>query len=203
MSHHSTFLRCPRYARKSNVVKPPPLLHIGRWPATPCLRRSLGAKAAIRIIPIYESLLQACFLNFLTDMKACGHPRLFPHLSAGVSTTTDEVNGRYSSAFVNQFSAYLKRQGFGKGIGSHAFRQLLATELDAKGVRVEHIALITGHALNKKAPMLQDSYVHKSASNVRRIQVEALARYQPSVSLPVYLSGQFRERLSKETRMYR
>ena len=51
-------------------------------------------------------------------------------------------------------------------------------------------------------PVLQDNYVHKSASNVRKIQVEALAHYQPSVSIPVYVRGQFRERLSKETRMY-
>ena len=56
-------------------------------------------------------------------------------------------------------------------------------------MRVEHIALITGHALNKKAPVLQDNYVHKSASNVRKIQVEALAHYQPAVSLPVYARG--------------
>ena len=133
-------------------------------------RQSIKSKSAMRKVPIHASLIQAGFLDFLADMKACGHPRLFPHLSAGVSTKTGDVNGRYSQAFVNQFAAYLKGLGFGKGIGSHAFRQLLATDLDAKGVRVEHIALITGHALNKKAPVLQDNYVHKSASNVRKIQ---------------------------------
>ncbi len=165
-------------------------------------RQSLKGKSAIRKVPIHESLIQAGFLDFLADMKACGHPRLFPHLSAGVSTKTGEVNGRYSQAFVNQFAAYLKGLGFGKGIGSHAFRHTLATELDAKGVRVEHIALITGHALNKKAPVLQDNYVHKSASNVRKLQGEALAQYQPSVVLPTYVRGQFKERLKKGAKMY-
>lgn len=86
--------------------------------------------------------------------------------------------------------------------GSHTFHHTVATELDAKGVRVEHIAPITGHVLNKKAPVLQDKYVHKSASNVRKIQVEALPHYQPPVSLPVYVRGQFKERLHKEARMY-
>lgn len=103
---------------------------------------------------------------------------------------------------MNQFAAYLKGLGFGKGIGSHAFRHTLATELDAKGVRVEHIALITGHALNKKAPVLQDNYVHKSAGNTRKIQVQALGHYQPSVKLPSYVRGQFKERLRKGARMY-
>ena len=112
-------------------------------------------------MPIHDSLLQAGFLDFLADIKASGHPRLFPNLSAGTCRKTGEPNGRYSQGFVNQFAAYLKGLGFGKGIGSHAFRHTLATELDAKGVRVEHIALITGHALNKKAPVLQDNYVHK------------------------------------------
>lgn len=165
-------------------------------------RQSLKGKSAIRKVPIHESLIQAGFLDFLTDMKACGHPRLFPHLSAGTCRKTGEVNGRYSQAFVNQFAAYLKGLGFGKGIGSHAFRHTLATELDAKGVRVEHIALITGHALNKKAPVLQDNYVHKSASHVRKTQAEALAHYQPSISVPVYARGQFRERLGKDARVY-
>jgi integrase len=96
----------------------------------------------------------------------------------------------------------MKELGFGKGIGSHAFRHTLATELDAKGVRVEHIALITGHSLNKRAPVLQENYVHKSAANVRRIQVEALEQYQPSVTLPIYVRGQFKERLSEEAKMY-
>lgn len=50
--------------------------------------------------------------------------------------------------------------------------------------------------------MLQDNYVHKSASNIRKIQVEALAQYQPSAPLPIYLKGQFKERLGKEARMY-
>ncbi|EKQ58360.1 integrase [Xanthomonas citri pv. malvacearum str. GSPB2388] len=96
----------------------------------------------------------------------------------------------------------MKSLGFGKGIESHAFRHTLATELDAKGVRVEHIALITGHALNEKAPVLQDNYVHKSAGNTRNIQVEALNHYQPSVTLPDYVRGQFRERLRRRARMY-
>ncbi|MBO9855821.1 integrase [Xanthomonas sp. A1809] len=81
-------------------------------------------------------------------------------------------------------------------------RHILATELDAKSVRVEHIALITGHALNKKAPVLQDNYVHKSAGNSRKIQAEVLDHYQPAVTLPSYVRGQFRERLRKRAKMY-
>ncbi|MDO0857500.1 integrase, partial [Xanthomonas campestris pv. campestris] len=153
-------------------------------------------------VPIHPSLIQAGFLDFLADIKASGHPRLFPNLSAGTCRKTGEPNGRYSQGFVNQFAAYLKGLGFGKGIGSHAFRHTLATELDAKGVRVEHIALITGHSLSKKAPVLQDNYVHKSSGNVRKIQIEALDQYQPPVRLPGYVRGQFKERLRKGAKMY-
>ncbi|MBA0250494.1 site-specific integrase [Stenotrophomonas maltophilia] len=165
-------------------------------------RQKLKGKSAIRKVPIHSSLIEAGFLDFLADIEACGHPRLFPNLSAGTCRQTGEPNGRYSQGFVNQFAKYMKELGFGKGIGSHAFRHTLATELDAKGVRVEHIALITGHSLNKRAPVLQENYVHKSAANVRKIQVEALAQYQPSVTLPSYVRGQFKERLSKEAKMY-
>lgn len=165
-------------------------------------RQSIKGKSAMRKVPIHASLIQAGFMDFLADIKACGHPRLFPHLSASVSKKTGKVTGRYSQGFVNQFGSYLKGVGFAKGIGSHAFRHTLATELDAKGVMVEHIALITGHSLNKKAPVLQDNYVHKSASNVRKIQFEALEQYQPPIELPRYVRGQFRQRLGKDARMY-
>ncbi len=165
-------------------------------------RQSLKGKSAIRKVPIHPSLIQAGFLDFVADIKASDHKRLFPNLSAGTCRKTGEPNGRYSQGFVNQFAKYLKGLGFGKGIGSHAFRHTLATELDAKGIRIEHIALITGHALNKKAPVLQDNYVHKSAGSTRKIQVEALGHYQPSVTLPNYVRGQFKERLRKGARMY-
>ncbi|KFA28671.1 site-specific integrase [Xanthomonas vasicola] len=165
-------------------------------------RQRLKGKSAIRKVPVHEALIQAGFLDFVADIVASGHPRLFPNLSAGVNEETGESNGRYSQGFVNQFAVYLKGLGFGKGIGSHAFRHTLATELDAKGVRVEDIALITGHSLNKKVPVLQDSYFHKSPGNVRKIQVEALALYHPPVTLPGYVRGQFKERLSRDAKTY-
>ncbi|CAD0319959.1 hypothetical protein CFBP2044_15530 [Xanthomonas hortorum pv. cynarae] len=96
-----------------------------------------------------------------------------------------------------KLSNYLKALGFAKGIGSHAFQHTL----DAKDVRVEYIALITGHALNKKAPVLQDNYIHRSPQLVRERQIAALAKYNPPVVLPVCQRGQFKEKLGKGARM--
>ncbi|MFC3567797.1 integrase [Xanthomonas dyei] len=102
---------------------------------------------------------------------------------------------------MNQFSDYLKDLGFAKGIGFHGFRCILATELHAAGITARDIALLTGHSLIKSVPVLQDHYIHKSSGNVMQRQLAALSLYQPSVQLPVYQRGQFKEKLRKGTKM--
>lgn len=86
-------------------------------------RQCVKGASAIRTIPLHPRLLEAGFLEFVDDMRRCGHPRLFPHLSAGVNGKTGETNARYSQAVLNQFSTYLKSLNFPKGIGFHAFRR--------------------------------------------------------------------------------
>ncbi|MBB5879650.1 integrase [Xanthomonas arboricola] len=160
-------------------------------------RQSLKGDSAVRVIPLAQPVLDAGFLDFLEDMKACGHPRLFPHLSSGVNKTTGESNARYSQGLLNQFSSYLKDLGFPKGVGFHAFRHTIATELYHRDVPQEEGALITGHSLNKKVPVLQDYYLHKRPDRIRVKQARALELYRPSVELPRYQAGQFKERAAK------
>lgn len=165
-------------------------------------RQRLKGKSAVRRIPIAQPLLDAGFLDYLEDVRLCRHPRLFPHLSAGINRLTGETNARYSQGLLNQFSTYLKDLGFPKGVGFHAFRHTLATELEASGVREEDIALITGHSVSKKVPVLQDAYIHKQPERVRARQIAALKQYLPPVALPVYHRGQFGDRLRKGAKFY-
>lgn len=165
-------------------------------------RQSLKGAAAVRTFPIPQPLIQAGFLDYIADVKACGHPRLFPHLSAGVSRKTGETNARYSQAMLTQFSRYLKELGFPKGVGFHAFRHTLATELHHQGVPEEDIALITGHSISKKVPVLHAAYFHKKPAVARTRQAAALAKYRPPVQLPVYQRGQFAKAFSDPRKFY-
>lgn len=165
-------------------------------------RQSLKGKSAVRRIPIPSAVLEAGFLDFVADMRECGHPRLFPHLSAGVNRKTGETNARYSQALLVQFGVYLKGLGFPKGVGFHAFRHTLATDLDNQGVREEEVALITGHSVSKKVPVLQDHYYHRNPDAVRVRQARTLALYKPPVQLPVYQRGQFAKRLGPGAKLY-
>lgn len=61
----------------------------------------------MRFAPI-APLMDAGILEFIEDMAATGHPRPFPHLSAGVNRKTEETNARYSQHFVVDFGRYLK-----------------------------------------------------------------------------------------------
>lgn len=168
----------------------------------PRSRQGLKGKSAVRRIPLAQPLLDAGFLDFVADMRECGHPRLFPHLSAGTNRKTGHTNARYSQALLIQFGRYLKDLGFPKGVGFHAFRHTLATELDNQGVPAEEIALITGHSVSKRVPVLQANYYHAKPDAVRTRQARALALYKPPVQLPVYQRGQFAKRLGPGAKLY-
>lgn len=131
-------------------------------------RQSVKGKAAIRTLPVPQPLLDAGFLDFLADIRQCGHPRLFPHLSTGINKKTGETNARYSHAALNQFSAYMKTLGFPKDVGFHAFRHTIATELHHQGVSDEDIALVTGHSLSKRVPVLHEAYSHFAQQGLKR-----------------------------------
>lgn len=165
-------------------------------------RQSLKGKSAMRTLPIPQPLLDAGFLLFVEDIRACGHPRLFPHLSAGVRRDTGESNTRYSQGILNQFSRYMKDLGFPKGVGFHAFRHTIATELHHQGVADEDIALVTGHSISKKVPVLHEAYLHKKPAVARIKQIQVLDQYRPDVQLPVYQAGQFRDALSNPRKFY-
>ncbi|MEF3082724.1 site-specific integrase [Luteimonas sp. SMYT11W] len=157
-------------------------------------RMTIKGNTSVRSVPLTDPVLAAGFGDFIADLERYGHQRLFPHLSAGVNRTTGETNARYSATLQQDFGRYLKSLGFAKGIGFHAFRHTLATDLDDQGISETDLALITGHAVEKRAPVLHDNYYHpgeRQPQHRRRRQQQALKAYQPNVQVPVYRAGQF------------
>jgi integrase len=165
-------------------------------------RQTLKGKSSERFIPVAQPLIDAGFLDFMEDIKASGSKRLFPHLSAGVNRKTGESNARYSQGLLNQWGTYLSKLNIPSGVRFHAFRHTLVTELDGQDVRVEDVALLTGHSVSKKVPVLETSYTHRSQKTVRSRQTQALGLYQPKVQLPVYVKGQFAAQLRDKTKFY-
>ncbi|MCL1499364.1 hypothetical protein [Xanthomonas nasturtii] len=140
-------------------------------------------------------------LEFVEDIKACRHPRLFPHLSAGINKATGETNARYSQGLLNQFSTYMKERGFGKGVGFHGFRHTLATYLKHRRVPDADVAMLTGHTTRQEFPVLGQ---YNSTPNPfeRPRQIEALEVFQPAVVLPRYERGQFAKQLGRGAKFY-
>lgn len=164
-------------------------------------RQCVKGASAIRTIPLHPKLLEAGFMDFVDDMRRCGHPRLFPHLSAGVSIKTGETNARYSQGVLNQFSTYLKDLGFSKGIGFHAFRHTFVTALSQRGVRDADIALLTGHSKGGEYKVVQ-VYKKKKPLDEAERRWAALQAFEPDVSVPRYRAGQFAKCLSDPKRFY-
>lgn len=170
-------------------------------------RQSLKGPSSVRRIPIAQPVLDAGLLAFLDDIKECKHPRLFPHLSAGVNQETGETNARYSHALVHQFGAYMKILGFSKGTSFHSFRHTLINSLISKGYTTSQIAVITGHSTTgqvreEQAPMIKEVYEGMLPEQSRPLAVRMLEDFTPPVALPKYVRGQFKGRLRDRRGFY-
>ncbi|WP_251475362.1 site-specific integrase [Stenotrophomonas lactitubi] len=170
-------------------------------------RQSLKGPSSVRKVPIAQPVLDAGFLEFLEDIKECKHPRLFPHLSAGINQKTGETNARYSHALVHQFGAYMKTLGFSKGVSFHSFRHTLINSLISKGYTTSQIAAITGHSTTgqvreDQAPVIREAYEGMLPEHARPLSVKMLEDFTPPVVLPKYVRGQFKERLRDKKSFY-
>jgi integrase len=163
--------------------------------------QSLKGASAIRTIPVHPKLQDAGFLEFVQDMHVCGHERLFPNLPAGTHKETGESKRRYGSAIGRQFGVYLKELEFGTGIGFHAFRHVFITHLSKKRVHDSDLALLTGHSKGNDYPVLQ-VYKHPAEVLDDQAKWDAIVKFTPSVEMPRYRKGQFREALSDPSKFY-
>ncbi|SKA21162.1 Phage integrase family protein [Lysobacter spongiicola DSM 21749] len=152
-------------------------------------------KSSIRFVPLAQPLLDAGFLQFVEDMKACGHPRMFPHLPAGTRKDGTPNGKGYGRQLSRQFGAYVKGLGIEKGTGFHAFRHTLSTMLAEVGVPSADIAMITGHAVRSDAPVLEKHYIHIAKPTTLLKRVETLAKFTPPVRLERYQERQFAQAL--------
>lgn len=143
-------------------------------------------KQSRRFVPIADAVLSAGFLDYLEDVKAEGHVRLFPNLPNSGSG--------YGVQMSKQFCTYLRKQGIHEeGSGFHYFRHTIASFLDGK-VSEKTIVSITGHkrkGAGEESSIIHDFYIKKTLIE-RKAAVDL---FKPSITLPTYAKGQFRNAL--------
>lgn len=159
-------------------------------------------KSSIRFLPLAKPLLDAGFLDFVEDMKATGHPRLFPHLPMGTKEDGTPNGKGYGVQLSKQFGAYAKTFGIEKGTGFHAFRHTISTALAELGVSSPDIALLTGHAIQGQVPTLEKHYIHIAQTATLPKRVKTLAKFKPPVALVKYERGQFADALSQPSQLH-
>jgi integrase len=153
--------------------------------------QKIKTKSSIRFVPLAQPVLDAGFLDFIDDMRATGHPRLFPHLPAGTKKDGTPNGLGYGRQLSRQFAAYVKRFGIEQGVAFHAFRHTLSTKLAEAKVPVGTIAMITGHAKKQEVPVLEAHYIHIADVKSLPERVAALEKFKPPVALTVYEKGRF------------
>jgi integrase len=153
-------------------------------------------KASIRFVPLAKPLMEAGFLDFVHDMRATGHPRLFPHLPAGTKEDGTPNGKGYGTQLSKQFGKYVKTVGVEKGSGFHCFRHTMATSLAELGIPETDIALITGHTVTGQVPVLAKHYIHIAQAATLKKRVKMLARLKPPLVLTKYTKGQFADALA-------
>jgi len=137
-----------------------------------------------RFVPLAQPLLDAGFLEYVDDVKAAKHSRLFPHMP-----NVDDSG--YGKQLGRQYIAYLNSLGEKEsGMGLHYFRNTLSTRLNRAGVDDGTIDGITGH--KNEATILRKHYIDPPTLPER---VAALAKFKPGITVPSYVRGQFDDAL--------
>lgn len=140
----------------------------------------IKGKNSRRFVPLATPVLAAGFLDYVAEVKAAGHVRIFPNLPGGDGLS-------YGRQLSRQFSVYAKARGVDeKGQGFHGFRHTIASQLDAAGASPSAIAALTGHARGQT--VLERHYIDRGSLPDR---VATLAKFAPPVVLPAYTPGQF------------
>jgi len=168
--------------------------------------QKVKGNASIRTIPVSPELVALGLKKYLEDVRSTGHPRLFPHLSPGVSIK----NGRrqvlgYSHGLVPVFSKYLKTKGFPNGVVFHAFRHTFVSVLHEQGASIEQIESITGHldsSGNRSGRTLHRHYLHKKANGSAQDDLKTINMLRPLEGVPVYDSKQFAGSLAQKNRFH-
>ncbi|MFV7423567.1 hypothetical protein ACNPNN_10885 [Stenotrophomonas geniculata] len=162
--------------------------------------------SSLRFVPLAQPVLDAGFLHFVEEVRAPGVDRLFPDLpnSTGLG---------FGCQLSRQFSTCIKRQGVTEeGMGFHALRHYFITHTDrallTTGMKVSArdvaIGRITGHGKPPKS-VLRKVYVDNSGLAVPAavqpetlpLRVETLTMFNPPVTLPLHVPGQFEENLQR------
>ena len=156
-------------------------------------------KSSIRFVPLAQRLLDAGFLQFVEDMRASGHPRMFPHLPAGTRKEGTPNGKGYGRQLSRQFGAYVKGLGIEKGTGFHAFRHIFSTMLAEADVSSADIAMITGHAVRSEAPVLDKHYIHVARPTTLPTRVRTLGKFKAPVKLLSYVNDQFKAVMARSS----
>jgi hypothetical protein len=139
-----------------------------------------------RFVPLAEPVLAAGFLDYVEEVRAAGHSRLFPNLP-------NATGKGFGVALSKQFSKFIKDQGItAKGQGFHGFRHTMASKLDRAGVSEAAIGALLGH--KRAGSVLKRHYVDRGTLPDR---VATLAKFAPPVQFPSYVPGQFAEALAE------
>ena len=105
----------------------------------------------IRRLPVHESLLQLGFMNYVNQVRAAGHMRLFYQVSKGRST--------YADAAGKMFSRIVRGLGMtDPALVLHSLRHLGTTKLLEAGCPPDLSRIVTGHSGNDVHDKV---YVHR------------------------------------------
>jgi integrase len=100
--------------------------------------KRLKSKASERIVPVHPALLELGFAEYIAQLRAEGHSRVFPELK--------RRRDGYGHTASKWFARYRVRCGIGgRGKVFHSFRHTVADRLKQADVPGEKIAELVGH----------------------------------------------------------
>ena len=151
----------------------------------------------VRFVPLAQAVLDAGFLDYVADVAAAGHARVFPHLKYTNSDYGDYLGDRFIEYLIDiglkapAATAEDKRQST-LGMGFHWFRHGVGALVN-KGRTPSDVAGITGHGGKAHMPGALPVYVDVPTLPARVNVVNEVRGPKP----PTYTPGQFATELQQ------
>jgi integrase len=103
--------------------------------------QGLKNEASVRLVPVHSRLIKLGLLEYVSQTRATGAMRLFPHLTHGKNGYGDSVG--------KSFARHLKQLGIvDPGKVLHSLRHTAITRLHSRGVPQNIAEALVGHAAN-------------------------------------------------------
>jgi integrase len=167
------------YIDDFEVILGIPVIHIAeRFPG-----QQVKTPSSQRVVPLRPDLMNLGFGQYVDDIRAMGHKKLFPWMVWQKGDPGKDVSRSFNEAYLRRVCGITD-----PGKSFHCFRHLFATMANRSGLEDARIERLTGHKVGSTSA-IRTNYIKAATLPERYEDIQSIPL--PSLTLTPYTTGMF------------